>query len=186
MKRLKSFSYFEPATLPEAVGILAEKGDEAFALAGGTDLLVRMKREDIRPSALVNLKRIDDLNLVKKVAGKGTTIGALVPISDIGDSPCDTFESSGADANCRGCRLSVHKNPCHNWRKHRKGIPLIVLIIFEVHHKEGPFGAKGIGEPAAAATAPAIANAVFDAVGVRIKDLPVTREKVPAALKEKK
>jgi xanthine dehydrogenase molybdenum-binding subunit len=55
-----------------------------------------------------------------------------------------------------------------------------------VHHKEGPFGAKGIGEPAAAATAPVIANAVFDAVGVRIKDLPVTREKVLAALKEKK
>ena len=87
MKRLKSFSYFEPATLPEAVGILTEKGDDALILAGGTDLLVRMKREDITPSALVNLKRIDGLNRVKKEVGKGTTIGALVPISDIEDSP---------------------------------------------------------------------------------------------------
>jgi carbon-monoxide dehydrogenase large subunit len=64
-------------------------------------------------------------------------------------------------------------------------IPRIVPIIVEAYHMEGPFGAKGIGEPAAAATAPAIANALFDAVGVRIKDLPVTREKVLAALREK-
>ncbi|MFH1490049.1 MAG: xanthine dehydrogenase family protein molybdopterin-binding subunit [Pseudomonadota bacterium] len=64
-------------------------------------------------------------------------------------------------------------------------IPEIVPIIVEAGHREGPFGAKGIGEPAAAATAPAIANAVFDAVGIRIKDLPITREKILKALKEK-
>jgi xanthine dehydrogenase molybdenum-binding subunit len=56
----------------------------------------------------------------------------------------------------------------------------------EARHGEGPFGAKGVGEPAAGATAPAIANAIFDAVGIRIKDLPITAEKVWAALKEKK
>ena len=64
-------------------------------------------------------------------------------------------------------------------------MPEIVPIIVEAPHKEGPFGAKGIGEPAAAATAPAIANAIFDAVGIRIKDLPITPEKVLAALKKK-
>ena len=64
-------------------------------------------------------------------------------------------------------------------------IPEIVPIIVEARHEEGPFGAKGIGEPAAAPTAPAIANAVFDAVGIRIKDLPITPEKVIAALREK-
>jgi xanthine dehydrogenase molybdenum-binding subunit len=42
-----------------------------------------------------------------------------------------------------------------------------------------------VGEPAAAPTAPAIANAIFDAVGVRIRDLPITPEKVLAALKTK-
>jgi CO/xanthine dehydrogenase Mo-binding subunit len=65
-------------------------------------------------------------------------------------------------------------------------IPEIFPILVEVTHSEGPFGAKGIGEPAAAPTAPAIANAVFDAVGVRIKNLPLTPEKVLAALKQKK
>jgi CO/xanthine dehydrogenase Mo-binding subunit len=62
-------------------------------------------------------------------------------------------------------------------------LPEIVSIIVEAGHPEGPFGAKGIGEPAAAPAAPAIANAVFDAIGVRIKDLPITPEKILAALK---
>jgi CO/xanthine dehydrogenase Mo-binding subunit len=64
-------------------------------------------------------------------------------------------------------------------------MPEIIPIIVEAHHKEGPFGAKGIGEPAAGCTAPAIASAIFDAVGIRIKDLPITPEKVLAALREK-
>ena len=64
-------------------------------------------------------------------------------------------------------------------------MPRIVPILVEAQHKEGPFGAKGVGEPAAGATGPAIANAIFDAVGVRIKDLPITAEKVWAALKRK-
>ena len=55
----------------------------------------------------------------------------------------------------------------------------------ETDEQDGPFGAKGIGEPGLVPTAPAIANAIYDAVGVRIKDLPITAEKVLKALKEK-
>jgi CO/xanthine dehydrogenase Mo-binding subunit len=65
-------------------------------------------------------------------------------------------------------------------------VPEIVPIIVESDHPEAPFGAKGIGEPAAAATAPAIANALFDAVGIRIKDLPITAAKVLAAIEAKR
>jgi xanthine dehydrogenase molybdenum-binding subunit len=46
----------------------------------------------------------------------------------------------------------------------------------------GPFGAKGIGEPALTPAAPAVANAVADAIGVRIHDLPLTPKRVLAAL----
>lgn len=56
-------------------------------------------------------------------------------------------------------------------------------VIVEPYEPEGPFGLKGIGEPACVPTAPAIANAVYDAIGVRIKDLPLTPEKILAALK---
>ena len=64
-------------------------------------------------------------------------------------------------------------------------MPEILPFMVETEHPEAPFGAKGVGEPAAAPTAPAIANAIFDAIGVRIKDLPITREKVLAAIREK-
>ena len=57
-------------------------------------------------------------------------------------------------------------------------------VIVEPGDDAGPFGAKGVGEPGLVPTAPAIANAVYDAVGVRIRDLPITPEKVLAALKD--
>jgi len=58
-------------------------------------------------------------------------------------------------------------------------------MLVEIPHREGPYGAKGIGEMTTVPTAPAIANAIYDAIGVRIKDLPITQEKILKALKEK-
>jgi CO/xanthine dehydrogenase Mo-binding subunit len=59
-------------------------------------------------------------------------------------------------------------------------------VVVEVPHETGPFGAKGAGETGALTVAPAIANAIEDACGVRIRDLPITPEKVLRALAEKK
>jgi CO/xanthine dehydrogenase Mo-binding subunit len=56
-------------------------------------------------------------------------------------------------------------------------------ICVEVPDPTGPFGAKGIGESALIPVAPAIANAIYDAVGVRIKDLPIKAEKVYLGLR---
>ena len=64
--------------------------------------------------------------------------------------------------------------------------PRFTTRLVENEDSEGPFGAKGIGEPATIATAPAIANAIYDAIGVRIYHLPITPEKILKALKEKK
>ncbi len=63
--------------------------------------------------------------------------------------------------------------------------PEIESIIVESMDPEGPFGAKEAGEGSLAATIPAIANAIYDAVGVRINTLPITPEKILAALREK-
>jgi len=66
----------------------------------------------------------------------------------------------------------------------KDAVPIEAPVI-ETIDENGPYGAKGIGEPGCVPTAPAIANAIYNATGVRIKDLPITPEKILAALKEK-
>lgn len=63
---------------------------------------------------------------------------------------------------------------------------VIEPIPVEVPHKNGPFGAKGIGETSLIPVAPSIANAVDDAVGVRIKELPITAEKIFLGMLDRK
>jgi CO/xanthine dehydrogenase Mo-binding subunit len=64
--------------------------------------------------------------------------------------------------------------------------PPTQVIILESGSGVGPFGAKGIGEPALTPAAPAVANAVTDAIGVRVHELPITAERVLAALEQTK
>jgi 4-hydroxybenzoyl-CoA reductase alpha subunit len=63
-------------------------------------------------------------------------------------------------------------------------IPSISSVEVETNDPEGPFGAKESGEGTQLAPAPAIINAIYDAIGVRFKSLPVTPEKVLEALRE--
>lgn len=65
-------------------------------------------------------------------------------------------------------------------------VPEIVPIAVEGLDPVGPYGAKGVGEIAILPVPPAITNAIFNAVGVRVKDLPATKEKVTRLLKEKR
>lgn len=62
--------------------------------------------------------------------------------------------------------------------------PEIVTLMIEGAPGVGPFHAKSIGELPTCPVAPAVANAVYDAIGVRITDLPITGEKIVKALKE--
>ena len=64
-------------------------------------------------------------------------------------------------------------------------IPNIKTYFIEESEQTGPFGAKGLGEPVMIPTAPAIMNAIYDAIGVRIKELPATSERILKALQEK-
>jgi aldehyde oxidoreductase len=59
------------------------------------------------------------------------------------------------------------------------------ILTRETPRKNGPLGATGIGEMTMVSTAPAVTNAVWDACGVRVCDLPATPEKVKAALAAK-
>ncbi len=57
-------------------------------------------------------------------------------------------------------------------------------MMVEIPHREGPFGAKGIGETAMCPAAPAIANAIYNATGVRLTRLPMTPERILQAIKK--
>ncbi len=63
--------------------------------------------------------------------------------------------------------------------------PEVVSVVLEIPCAEGPHGAKGFSEAPTVNVAPAILNAVYDAIGVRITSLPATRAKVLAALAER-
>jgi CO/xanthine dehydrogenase Mo-binding subunit len=67
-----------------------------------------------------------------------------------------------------------------------KDVPDIETVVLQSKTGKGPFGAKGIGEPAITAAAPAVVNAIRDAVGVRIKHIPATPERIFFALREDK
>ena len=65
-----------------------------------------------------------------------------------------------------------------------KDIPPLKTVLLESESGVGPYKVKGIGENPISPVAPAIANAIEDAVGVRIRDLPITAEKIYRALRE--
>jgi carbon-monoxide dehydrogenase medium subunit len=82
IRRLPKFDYHTPASISEALELLSAHGRDARLLAGGTDLLVAMKKRASVPSHLINLKTIAGLSGITADA-KGITIGALTTIAEI-------------------------------------------------------------------------------------------------------
>jgi len=66
-----------------------------------------------------------------------------------------------------------------------KDVPALEAVIVEMTSETGPYGAKGIGEMTANSQAPAIVNAIYNAIGVWITDVPATPEKILRALEMK-
>lgn len=84
---MKDFEYVAPRTLREAVASMAEKGDKARALAGGTDLIVQMRIKRHQPDRVVDVKFVPELNELSYGPRRGLVIGAAVPCHRIyGDS----------------------------------------------------------------------------------------------------
>ncbi len=79
---LPEFDYFSPSSIEEAVELLRRYGGEAKVLAGGTDLLVRMKQGVVRPKYLINIKGIKELNFIED-RGDHVAIGAVTKLRSI-------------------------------------------------------------------------------------------------------
>ena len=82
---LPRFDFHEPATIEEACRIMTELGQEAKPLAGGTDLIVNMKKKILSPAHLVSLSRLEDLKQMRPSNG-GVRIGAGITVSELAES----------------------------------------------------------------------------------------------------
>jgi carbon-monoxide dehydrogenase medium subunit len=83
---LPQFGYYAPKSLEEACSLLAKHKGSALPLAGGTDLLVKMKQRRIVPRYVVNLKAISDMDYISYDESDGLRIGALATIQSLKNS----------------------------------------------------------------------------------------------------
>lgn len=84
---MRPFVYARPASLDEAVALLAEHGSDARVLAGGTDLVIRLRDGSARPSLVVDVKRIAELDPAIREADGRLVIPATAVMTDIAADP---------------------------------------------------------------------------------------------------
>jgi CO/xanthine dehydrogenase FAD-binding subunit len=80
---MRTFTYERPTTLDEALAILGSNGREARPLAGGTDLIIRLRDGTARPATVVDLKRIPQLRPAIEAGSGRLTISATTVMTDI-------------------------------------------------------------------------------------------------------
>lgn len=81
------FDYYAPETLEEAMDLLKQWGDDACIIAGGTDLMVKMRLKAVSPKALISIKNIPGLGGISIDAEKGLVIGATALLADVAAHP---------------------------------------------------------------------------------------------------
>ena len=83
---MKKFNFYSPVTLKEALELLSEYKDRAAVIAGGTDVIVALKEQQIQPECLVNIKKLKELRYCRQDNGK-VRIGALSTFTDLENDP---------------------------------------------------------------------------------------------------
>jgi CO/xanthine dehydrogenase FAD-binding subunit len=87
-RRLPKFDYLEPNTIDEALSMLSQYRGRAKVMAGGTDMLPKLKRREIKaPEYIIDLKGIPDLDYINYDEVGGLSLGALVTIHAVETSP---------------------------------------------------------------------------------------------------
>lgn len=81
------FDYLAPTTIDEAVAALVKGGKDARVMAGGTDLMVKIRHRVLFPKQIISLKRIDGLDAITFDEKSGLTIGATALLSDVASHP---------------------------------------------------------------------------------------------------
>jgi len=169
------YKYEAPRTQP--LGVLTEDGkpgDMHFAFSYGVqaaEVEVNKLTGEIRVLKVISA---NDVGMAVNPLGlQGQIEGGVM----MGLGTCLTEEYIVENGNVVTDYLARYRVP---------GImltPEIISLIIEHPTAEGPYGAKGVGEICCIPTTPAITNAIFNAVGVRVDNLPVDQEKILWALR---
>jgi selenium-dependent xanthine dehydrogenase len=162
--------YTPPRTVP-----LGEKGDMHFAFGYATQ--AAEVEVDIMSGAVKVLRVIaahDVGSTLSPLGVEGQVEGGIA--MGLGYALMEDF----ATTDCRADKATLTKYRIPTVAD----VPSVQLLLVEKPTADGPYGAKGVGEITSIPTAPAIANAVFDAVGVRVFSLPVTPAQILSALRE--
>ena len=83
---LTNFEYAKPITLTHAVQCLAEKEREVKILSGGTDLLVALRRKQVQPALVIDIKGLKELTALTYTPGQGLSIGAAVCVNRLAEA----------------------------------------------------------------------------------------------------
>ncbi|WP_419661252.1 HcrB1: 4-hydroxybenzoyl-CoA reductase, subunit beta [Desulfosarcina variabilis str. Montpellier] len=81
------FDYLAPTTIDEAVAALVKGGKDARVMAGGTDLMVKIRHRALFPKQIISLKKIDGLDAITFDEKSGLTIGATALLADVASDP---------------------------------------------------------------------------------------------------
>jgi carbon-monoxide dehydrogenase medium subunit len=134
LRRLPKFEYHAPASVAEAQGLMTKYGSEARFIAGGTDLLIAMKKREAAPGRLISLGNIAALKGIADDGSGGVQIGALTTLGEIERSPivrkgalalCDAVEVMGS-AQVRSL-ATIGGNLCSGVPSADTAPPLIAL-----------------------------------------------------------
>ena len=163
------FEYNAPETKP-----LGEPGDMHFAFSYAAQAaLVEVNTDTGEVRVLKIVAATDVGRAINPLALKGQVEGGIVMC--IGNALTEEFivEKGVVWTD----RLSRYKMP------NIKYVPEIVSFVVEEESAFGPYGAKGVGEISSIPTTPAIVNAIYNAVGVRVYSLPVDQDKLLHAMR---
>ena len=150
----------------------SERGDASGYACQGVELTVERETGRIRINRIVAVQDVG--YAINPQALTGQIAGAIAQGLGLGLTEELHYDNGYLEA----VNFGAYKIPC------LADVPPISYELIENRDGPGPFGSKGVGEVAAVPIMAAIANAVEDAVGVRITELPITAEKVLSALKD--
>jgi CO/xanthine dehydrogenase Mo-binding subunit len=158
------YEYWAPATKP-----LGEGGDMHFAFsfaAQAAEVEVNTITGQVRVVRVISTNDVGQI--INALALNGQVEGGVM--MGLGNALTEHFIVK--DGYVVTDRLSRYRMPSI------VNTPEITSIVVEHPTKEGPYGAKGVGEIVSIPTTPAITNAIYNAVGVRVDRLPVDQEQI--------